>query len=830
MDPLSVTASVIALIQAAVGIAKGVEFIRSLGEIPAEFCDLLNELSTLQAVAAQIETTLKGYENQRLTNGSAIILPNLDTSILTSLQNDLAQITTDLEALCNRLKKSGKEKSTGQEQVSKRKWHKERSNIARLREKVRATRQYLNLCFAAFTSSQASQQVRIALNIQEVVYSSAQDISQLKAQSGLIQEQNHKLLESLQVLSNQERNRTGDSNKTTKSSMQTAIEPMVYFRATSIQACLHVCNCACHKVKYSQSPGWLASTVGRLCLQYNAIPFFHHVTCDVLSCKPKSDSSLRLYYAFPRWLIGRSIDFAISWSSLTGAGSSLYLRVPRVNVGIRDIQRAFNYDDIRCIQLHIAEKSIFPTDINTWGQTLVQQAVQSWAFEVAIFLVQQGFDIKSKDIDGRTAIMTARRIYLTRFKDSTTTKYMRSLRRFLEEISLQQSEDRPTFASEIHRAIIQEAGDSLDVIVTRNLPDLNTIDSLGYAPIHWAALKGNLEATRILLEANAENDIPTIEGGNALGFAVLSGQVRIVRLLLDHGADANYSRPGIGRPITYSFGYPEIIRLLLKYGARPYYKTAGGHIWGPLEQCAHFYLGFRVEDKAQTAWAESLKCLISAGVNINDQSDPGRVTPIMWALRNRNALLVDLLIDAGAQHDLVDNDGDDILHWAALSTDDQSIEVLRRARISGIDPDRPDNIGFTPLIYLYRRLFGLWNDASLPGGRQITNDEFWAFKQLIEEIRMRNEEERRLRYTDLDSDESVEESSTEWETISVDSFPVDFDSERAEWGGSQNLRWESDEGSLVFTDSDHSLDSSDCSGSESGSELSDHEEFFDAEE
>lgn len=144
--------------------------------------------------------------------------------------------------------------------------------------------------------------------------------------------------------------------------------------------------------------------------------------------------------------------------------------------------------------------------------------------------------------------------------------------------------------------------------------------------------------------------------------------------------------------------------------------------------------------------------------------------------------------------------------------DIRSVEVLRRARISGIDPDRPDNEGYTPLAYVYRRLFRSDTYDLRLHWATLTNDEFWAFKQLIDEIRTRNEENKRRSYTDPDRDERVYESSTEWETVSVDSYPIDVDSEYAQWGSSVHT-W------------------SDCSDySESGSESSDSEEFFDAEE
>lgn len=814
MDPLSITASIITLVQATVRIAKGVQFIRSLGQIPAEFCDLLNELSTLQAVASQAETALRDYETQQSLDRSSASFATLDSSVLTALQGDLAQITTDLEVLCDELKKKNeKAKSIGQEQISTRKWLKGRKNILKLREKARDTRQNLSLCFAAFTSSQVSRQVKLSLSIQEVLCSWAEDISQLKIQNGSIQEQNQKLFEVLQRPSNQEHNRTADKKETrTRPSIQTATTPMVYFRAASLHSCLHICTCACHKMRHSQSPTSLKSTFGSLFLHYNTIPFFQRANCDVSSCKVKSRSSLRLYYAFPQWLIARSIEFTLSWSSITGAGSSLHLRVPRVNPHLDYIYRTSAYNDIRYIQVQIAEKYILPTDVTEFGGTLVQLLLQWGSFEAARFLMQQGFDISSKDIYGRSAAIDARKMYLELLGSSVAPKsIINFFERFLEDLSLQHNEDEPLIASPIHRAILEADNESLATIVAQDISDLDTIDSFGYAPIHWVAERGDADAVRILLDAGARPDILAATNLTPLALAVRSKSIETAQLLLDYGVDVKHHHPISIPPMYYAIKQPKMLRLLLEHGALAN-DTIGGYIYTPLDYAADYIHNWGDGNADRTSLAESVDCLISAGVDLNNRHGGLHDTTILKAVWNRNHLLLDLLIDAGARLDLTDTLGRGILHEAAMFIDIRSVEVLRRARISGIDPDRPDNEGYTPLAYVYRRLFRSDTYDLRLHWATLTNDEFWAFKQLIDEIRTRNEENKRRSYTDPDRDERVYESSTEWETVSVDSYPIDVDSEYAQWGSSVHT-W------------------SDCSDySESGSESSDSEEFFDAEE
>lgn len=66
MDPLSATASVIALLQAAAAIGKGIETLRSLGKAPAEFCALLNEVDFLESHTKYVYHADLRFESLRL--------------------------------------------------------------------------------------------------------------------------------------------------------------------------------------------------------------------------------------------------------------------------------------------------------------------------------------------------------------------------------------------------------------------------------------------------------------------------------------------------------------------------------------------------------------------------------------------------------------------------------------------------------------------------------------------------------------------------------------------------------------------------------------------
>ena len=68
--------------------------------------------------------------------------------------------------------------------------------------------------------------------------------------------------------------------------------------------------------------------------------------------------------------------------------------------------------------------------------------------------------------------------------------------------------------------------------------EINAQDAtFGVVPLSWSALYGHEEATRVLLENDADVNAANRDGGRPLHAAALLGQADVVALLLEHGAD-----------------------------------------------------------------------------------------------------------------------------------------------------------------------------------------------------------------------------------------------------------------------------------------------------
>lgn len=100
---------------------------------------------------------------------------------------------------------------------------------------------------------------------------------------------------------------------------------------------------------------------------------------------------------------------------------------------------------------------------------------------------------------------------------------------------------------------------------------------------------------------------------------------------------------------------------------------------------------------------------------------------------------MDLLLKAGVQLNVAGLDDCGVLHHAALSTQPDSIELLRQVRIKGVDQYMSNNRGETPLAVLDRRIYTPFYEFER-GERRPADQEVWAFRQLIAETRKRNAE------------------------------------------------------------------------------------------
>ncbi|RYP68260.1 hypothetical protein DL771_006762 [Monosporascus sp. 5C6A] len=226
--------------------------------------------------------------------------------------------------------------------------------------------------------------------------------------------------------------------------------------------------------------------------------------------------------------------------------------------------------------------------------------------------------------------------------------------------------------------------------------------------------RGNVEVVKLLLENGADLTITKKDGWTPLHAASVNGHVEVVKLLLEKGADVTTADNNGNTPLlaASATGRVEVVKLLLENGADATIASNNG--WTPLNSASdngHVeVVKLLLENGADVSIADSdgwtplglasgsghvevVKLLLENESSITVTNKTGR-TPLYTASWNGHIEVVKLLLEKGANGVMADNSEWRPIHAAS---ENGHIEVFKLLLEKGTDVTIASNSGWTPM-------------------------------------------------------------------------------------------------------------------------------------
>ena len=361
------------------------------------------------------------------------------------------------------------------------------------------------------------------------------------------------------------------------------------------------------------------------------------------------------------------------------------------------------------------------------GQTPLYAACIGNHLEIINLLIESGYDINHQDNEGKTPLHITFEHYEVDLAETLITKFHadteirdknywtplhtaidRGFYSYSEQLSekfLQQDVDSEVRWIQLHAACVQENTQNVQTLLDAET-DVNHASSAGHTPLHIAVSKNCIDIITLLLDQRAD-----VNGINSchetpLHIAVDKGEEPIIQKLLSWKADPS---------LKDAVGNTSLHLAVKKEEAKPGFIKAGASVnisdWSPFPSCysscniqlvqaiidhgAHVNV---MNNRRQTAlWfaccsgqVEFVKILLNAGADPNIADKNGESCLHAAVYGSCNAETIQNLIDHGASVNAVNGDGATALLLACGSAKSATVDVLLKAKA---DPNLPDTDG-----------------------------------------------------------------------------------------------------------------------------------------
>uniref|UniRef100_UPI001F45EF26 ankyrin repeat domain-containing protein n=1 Tax=Nostoc sp. CMAA1605 TaxID=2055159 RepID=UPI001F45EF26 len=201
-------------------------------------------------------------------------------------------------------------------------------------------------------------------------------------------------------------------------------------------------------------------------------------------------------------------------------------------------------------------------------------------------------------------------------------------------------------------AILDSDTPTVRELVAQGL-DINSVDEYGNTAVHCAVNVGNVRMIKLLAELGADLNRLNEDGETPLmrAIGIYAFQARALRTLIRAGADVNYrdheGYTALNRAVLDDIIPPVFAKILLKAGAE----------YGSWQ-------GTEIFSAAESGSVRLIRILVASGIDVNQFSDTDGLTPLMKAVIKSKAWAMRALIHAGANVNSRTENGETALFFA----------------------------------------------------------------------------------------------------------------------------------------------------------------------
>ncbi|KAH8721552.1 hypothetical protein GQ44DRAFT_808199 [Phaeosphaeriaceae sp. PMI808] len=533
-EPLSITASILAIISTAEKTSKGLEKLRTLHNALDELEYMLNEINDMRVVLRSMQNVLTA-------------LTECEAEDIKGLIQIYQSEVLELDMLVSyHLQAASGYSNDGRPKVNTLGWLSKSGKLSKIRERLRDRRESLvaALVGSLFTISY-SHGIRLDIRDISLVSRGEPDQSLVRLDHPQAASMQHALEEFLSRDSYQSydtlqpfHSDTYQEEEPESGSRQWRRErdaliphksPLHYQSVASTRSirvttslagpsCGTFCKCQCHIHTQVQIPRWLSGILGTMFRSYQGTPALKTRICNYRRCKRSAKTTSHFTYYFLSRLLNLALTFTSTWKDVTGAGGSWHISMPQMISDQHFVWGSHTRSDRGILDLFRTRRA-------------------------SPYIVREG--------DGYSILFEG-----------------------------------------LHMTVTDLKSDSLEPILDNDTSSLNKLDNQNKTPLMWAAARGDCEkGTRAyesplhwalksdqtaeivtdLLDYGVDMTSPSGTGAQPLHRAALTGALQSATILLDRGADINaITKPGGDTPLLTAIFWnkPLLVNLFLERRAK----------------------------------------------------------------------------------------------------------------------------------------------------------------------------------------------------------------------------------------------------------------------